>query len=273
MNFYKKDPNYFLNYFKGNLVLFSILSGLLLILRKDFFYFEFHLYQIAIVLSGIVFGLIIATTFHNTSHGNIKPRWLNTVIGEFCGAYTLDGMRNFRVGHMLHHIHTDDPELDPHPPLGLSFIQFIITSKDKTIEVLINAYFKFHGKSQESEANIKSQILIYKLGVVSKILFWFLLFGPVGFLIFYIPSYLSYFLGFAHLNYISHQPDESGDVVVKNHDGTVFYKIMNALTAGGYYHKNHHLFPGLYNPSKAFAKRELRKEQRKVKASIGAIEI
>lgn len=251
MNFYKKDPNYFLNYFKSNLILFTILNGALLYIKSDFFYFKFSLYSLGVMACGVIFGLVVATAFHNTSHGNIKPRWLNTIVGEFCGAYTLDGMRNFRVGHMLHHLHTDDPVLDPHPPLGLTFFEFIKTSKDKTIDVLIEAYYKYHGRTKESEENIQSQILIYKLGVISKIIFWFLLFGPIGFVLFFIPSYLSYFFGFAHLNYISHQPDESGEVVVKDHDGTVFFRVMNLITSGGYYHKSHHLYPGLYNPSRA----------------------
>lgn len=71
---------------------------------------------------------------------------------------------------------------------------------------------------------------------------------------------MSYFFGFAHLNYISHQPDDSGEVVVKNHDGTVFYKIMNIITSGGYYHKNHHLYPRFYNPKKANEKYALKVE-------------
>lgn len=250
MNFYRKDPNYFLSYFLMNIAVFAPLCGVLFLLRSDLLSFPMTYLDLLLLPAGIIFGLIVATAFHNASHGNVGPHWFNTLVGEFCGAYTLDGMRNFRVGHMLHHIHADDPKFDPHPPHGLSFFEFIKTSKDRTIEVLINCYFKYHGETDASRKNIERQILTYKIGVVLKIVFWFLLFGPVGFVLFFIPSYLSYFLGFAHLNYISHQPDETGEVVVKNHDGTLFFKIMNVITSGGYYHKNHHLYPRFYNPKK-----------------------
>lgn len=263
MNQYRKNKNYFLAYFNANIIVFTSLILIICLFKKNIFVYNFDPILLFIIPLGFVFGLIIATAFHNASHGNIKPRFLNTVIGEFCGAFTLDGMRNFRVGHMLHHIHADDLELDPHPPHGLTFFEFIKVSKDRTIAVLIKEYFKHHGDTPESHENIKRQLLSYKIGVVLKLTFWFLLFGPTLFLIFYIPSFLSYFFGFAHLNYISHKCDFDGDSEVLNHDGGVFFSVMNILTSGGYYHKNHHKYPQLYNPSrldklKSNTNRELR---------------
>jgi len=248
MNFYKKDPHYFLKYFIVNAIVFSVLSAVLYNL-KNLEYNHNWLYLCLIPL-GVLFGLVMATVFHNTSHGNIKPKILNDLIGEFAGAYTLEGMRNFKVGHMLHHIHTDDDELDPHPPKGLTFLQFILTSRNRTIEILVSYYFKFHGKTAKSKANIVAQLVIYHIGFFAKITFWLYLLGLPLFLFFFIPSYLAYFFGFAHLNYISHQEDDSGEVVVKNHYKGAFYKVMNIITSGGYYHKNHHLYPRYYNPSK-----------------------
>jgi stearoyl-CoA desaturase (delta-9 desaturase) len=250
MNKYKKDRNYFLNYFIANAVLFLLLNIALIALKADVFAIHFSLVHLTLVPIGLIFGLIVATAFHNTSHGNIRPRILNTIIGELCGAIALDGMRNFRVGHMLHHMHSHDIDKDPHPPHGLTFFEFIRTSKDRTIEVLIDEYYKHHGDTPTSRKNISNQLLIYKIGFVLKLVFWFLLFGPVGFILFYTPTFLSYFFGFAHLNYISHGLDEDGEEVMFNHDGGVFYTIMNFFTSGGYYHKNHHKYPGLYNPKK-----------------------
>ena len=180
MNFYKKDSNYFLSYFINNSIFFG-LGSLSLILTKDFS-FSFQVEYLLLLPLALVFGLVVATAFHNASHGNIRPRFLNTFIGEFCGAWTLDGMRNFRVGHMLHHIHSDDPEEDPHPPLGLSFLEFIKTSKDRTITILIKHYYKNHGEDEKSQKNIRMQILSYKISVLLKIIFWFCLLGPEFFL-------------------------------------------------------------------------------------------
>ncbi|WP_417335008.1 fatty acid desaturase [Halobacteriovorax marinus] len=250
MNKYRKDRNYFLSYFNINIVVFLTLNLLLLFAKKSFFDFNFSLELLLLIPVGCVFGLVVATAFHNASHGNIKPKTLNTIVGEFCGAFALDGMRNFRVGHMLHHIHADDEENDPHPPHGLSFLEFIKTSKDRTIQVLIREYYKHHGQTRESERNIELQLLSYKIGFLLKVTFWFLLFGPALFLLFYIPAFASYFFGFAHLNYISHGLNEEGESEVLNHDGGIFYSVMNFLTSGGYYHKNHHKYPKLYNPSR-----------------------
>lgn len=250
MNRFLKDRNYFLNYFLINIAVFGVLCIGLIIIRDDFLTYKFDLYHLFMIPFGLVFGLIVATAFHNTSHGNIRPRFLNTIVGEFCGAIALDGMRNFRVGHMLHHKYSDDPLKDPHPPHGLSFIEFIRVSKKRTIEVLISEYYRKFGDNSKSRRNIKWQLLSYKIGFFLKISFWFLLLGPIGFLFFYVPTFSSYFFGFAHLNYISHDLDDNGNEVMFNNDGGVFYTIMNFLTSGGYYHKNHHRYPGLYNPKR-----------------------
>ena len=263
MNKYRKDKNYFLSYFNTNILVFGLLNIALILFKKNLFINNFSAGFVLVIPLGLIFGLVIATVFHNDSRGNISTRILNTIIGEFCGAFTLDGMRNFRVGHMLHHIHADDPELDPHPPHGLTFLEFIKLSKDRTIQVLIKEYYKHHGETDESKRNIRLQILSYKVGVALKLFFWFALFGPVLFVTFYIPSFMSYFFGFAHLNYISHGSDEEGEGEILNHDGGAFFSVMNILTSGGYYHMNHHKYPQLYNPSrldklKSNANRELR---------------
>jgi fatty acid desaturase len=250
MNKYRKDRDYFLRYFNMNILVFGVLNIVLFILKEGLFINNFSIEFLFMIPLGLVFGLIIATAFHNASHGNIKLRFLNTVIGELCGAFTLDGMRNFRVGHMLHHIHADDLELDPHPPHGLTFLEFIKLSKDRTIQVLIREYYKHHGETEDSKKNIRLQIISYKVGVALKLLFWLSLFGPVLFVTFYIPSFMSYFFGFAHLNYISHGNNDGGEGEIMNHDGGVFFSLMNILTSGGYYHKNHHKYPQLYNPSR-----------------------
>lgn len=247
MNFYKKDPHYFLRYFAINAIVFVVFD--LLLMKNASFQFHFSNLDIIIALSAIVFGLAMATAFHNASHNNFKNKFINILVGEFCGFYTLIGMRPFRVGHMLHHIHSDDPELDPHPPAGLTFIQFIMKSHLRTIEVLKTVYRKHHGESDETELNLKAQTFFHQLGVLAKLIFIFLVFGPTLFVSFYIVSYFAYFFGFAHLNYISHLPDEDGEIRVKNHSDGLFYQVMNVLTSGGYYHKNHHLNPKLYNPS------------------------
>jgi len=248
MNMFKKNPNYLLKSFLFNLILFGVFNIVLFILREPG-RFSLSVFTPLLVVTGLIVGLISATAFHNASHGNIRPRFLNRIVGEVTADFSLEDMKCFRVGHMLHHIHSDDPLLDPHPPQGLSFLQFIMSSRQKTIGCIEALYYKHHERSKSSVLNVKMQIITYHLAALMKLVFWFLLLGPVFFLFFFIPAYLSYFFGFAHLNYISHK-DENKEGRIFNHDGGFFYSVMNFITSGGYYHKNHHLSPGLYNPRK-----------------------
>lgn len=248
MNGFKKDPNYLLKSFGVNIFFFSSFIILLMVF-KPLVIENFSNIYLLLIPFGLIFGLVSATAFHNASHGNIKPRYLNRFIGELTASLSLEDLRCFRVGHMLHHIHTDDPLLDPHPPQGLKFFEFIISSRKKTISCIENLYYKHHGKNAFSIKNVKLQIFLFHIAAVLKLGFWLYLFGPVTFLFFFIPSYLAYFFGFAHLNYISHQEDH-GDGTIYNHNENLFFKGMNIVTSGGYFHKNHHASPGLYNPSK-----------------------
>jgi fatty acid desaturase len=247
MNKFKKDPYFFLKCFTVNALLFG-LADLLLVGRS--LSLTIHGPSLILIPAGLVLGLISATAFHNTSHGNIRPKVLNFLVGELTANFSLEDMRCFRLGHMLHHRHVDDPKLDPHPPKGLSFLEFIATSRQKTIGCITHLYYKSHGKSAASERNVMGQIILFHVAALLKLIFWFLLFGPEVFILFFIPAYLSYFFGFAHLNYISHLEDERDIPQIRNHDGSAFYRVMNLLTSGGYYHRNHHLAPRLYNPSK-----------------------
>ena len=250
MNHFKSDPNYFLKYFTLNFLCFATADALMVWVIPNAFNFRLNSsYLLVLIPLGVIVGFMSATAFHNASHGNINPRWLNTLVGELTASFSLDDIRSFRVGHLLHHVHADDPELDPHPPKGLSFLRFIWTSRRRTIDCIAQFYFRHHGSDSKSELNVKAQIRIYHLAAFAKLFFWFLLFGPAVFVLFFVPAYLSFFLGFAHLNYISHLV-ETDDGHVRNHHGTPFYAVMNLITSGGYYHKNHHLAPGLYNPSK-----------------------
>jgi fatty acid desaturase len=248
MNKFKKDKNYLLKAFIINIVIFSLINIVLFKIRP-IGEFKLYWYHSLVVLSGVVLGLISVTAFHNTVHGNIHPRLLNTIIGEITANVSLEDFRCFKVGHLLHHMNPDDPILDPHPPAGLSFIDFLKQSRNKTIECITNFYYKNHGRNSKTEKNVSAQIISFHFLIVAKLVFWFLLFGPVLFTIFYLPAYLTYFFSIAHINYVAHR-EEDGSAGLQNHDDTLYYKVVNVITSGVYYHKNHHAYPNYYNPSK-----------------------
>jgi stearoyl-CoA desaturase (delta-9 desaturase) len=196
----------------------------------------------------VVGGLVMATAFHNAAHYNIRPKWLAIASGELMGAWVMDGMRTFRVGHTLHHAYADDPVRDPHPPKGLGFVEFLAKSRKRTVDTLKAEYLRVHGDTPAHRANLVAQEVFFYLGVALKLLCWVLLLGPWGLAAIYVPSFLAYFFGFGHLNWISHLPDDDGVVRMKNHDGTLFYRVMNRITAGGDYHRDHHHPPTHYHP-------------------------
>lgn len=246
MNFFKKDPNYLLvRFLKKSFIFFFLV---ILFYKSSHQQFHFELKFLLFLPVAMILGLVSATAFHNASHGNIKPKWLNTLVGELTANLSLEDLKCFTVGHMLHHKYTDT-ENDPHPPGKQSFIEFILNSRNNTIRIITKFYYEYHGENEKNKLNIKMQLVVFHILALLKLILLFLLLGPIVFVFFYIPFYFSYFLGFAHLNYISHLPNENGVVEIKNNFDTIFYKIMNILTSGGYYHKNHHLYPTLYNPS------------------------
>jgi len=65
----------------------------------------------------------------------------------------------------------------------------------------------------------------------------------------YIPSYLSMTLFFAHFNYYTHRPRGKDSVEILNLNYNPFYKFLNFLSFGAYFHKNHHRKPSLFNPA------------------------
>jgi fatty-acid desaturase len=249
MREYRNNENYFLHYFLTNAFVFGV-GAIVLFLLSYPTSFSHSLEHLFLIPVGAVFGLVVSTAFHNAAHHNIKPKLLNAIVGELTGAITLEGMRNFRVGHCLHHMHADDPALDPHPPAGLSFVKFLQTSRSRTIECLIRVYLDAHGDTKKSRRNIRYQLIVFHIALLLKIAFWFLLLKSTMFFWFFVPSYLAYFFGFAHLNYISHLPDPDGVVRITDHNRGAFFTVMNAITSGGYYHRSHHRKPWLYNPSK-----------------------
>lgn len=82
-----------------------------------------------------------------------------------------------------------------------------------------------------------------------RLLFWFLLLGPVLFLAFYLPSFVTVALVNAHFNYATHRPREDGTVEILNLNHNFLYHFLNFCGHGFYFHKNHHLKPWLFNPS------------------------
>lgn len=196
-----------------------------------------------------IFGVQVPVILHNAVHYNIKPRKLNELVGELCGFFVLFGMGPFRISHILHHAHADDKELDPHPPMGKSFLHFLGTTQLNTIRVIAKQYFSIHGRNPGTLSIMISQMSFYYVGLLLRAVCWYLMLGPTIFITFYIPAYLANLIVFAHINFATHVTHEDGQVEIINLNHNLYYRVMNILSSGAYFHKNHHIRPKLYNPS------------------------
>lgn len=247
---FRNDPYFFLKYFFLHMVLLSGLFGLIYRTRAPLSEtITFESYHLIVVPLSILLGLQAPALMHNTVHFNIKPRWLNEILGEVCGFFVLFGLGPFRISHFLHHAFADT-KFDPHPPEGRGFLHFLTTTQLNTIIVIARKYLDIHGNTKRSWSILVSEMLFYYVGLMTRLLIWFWLLGPTLFVVAFIPAYVTNVLIFAHINFATHKTMPNGEVEIVNLNETVYHKIVNLLGSGVYFHRNHHRFPHLYNPSK-----------------------
>lgn len=208
--------------------------------------------SIALLIAGsLYFAFLSAMLMHNAAHGNIRPRWLNRVVGELCGFHQLGGFPGWAIVHLVHHRFPDHPEKDPHPPGQMTFLEYMRTMFDALIRAICSLYEEHWG------AKSLHYRRIWKLTGISaflvrflRVLILFALIGPDGFAYFFAPSYFFITLIYWHFNYATHRPGAEGMEIRDIHRGP-YYRITNALFAGIYYHRTHHQRPYLFNPARA----------------------
>ncbi|MBV8882654.1 MAG: fatty acid desaturase [Chroococcidiopsidaceae cyanobacterium CP_BM_RX_35] len=215
-----------------------------------FFQPDFSFWNLALIPLGVIVGLYSAVMIHNAAHANIKPLWLSRLIGEICGLHQLGGFTGWVVTHHLHHCFPDDPEKDPHPPHNLQFWKFADEMKNTIRGALTRSYFEIWGETAKSQRIWTGLEILLPINRFLRSLLWLLIGGPIVFTFFFIPSYIGNVLIFYHFNYYTHTQaiGATGDIMNLNHN--VFYKLMNTLLFGTYFHKNHHLNPNLFDPRK-----------------------
>jgi fatty acid desaturase len=250
MNKFKKDPNYLLYYCIQRIFIFCFLDLLLFSIKGFDLSFAPQRIEYFLPLFALLFCGLPSSVMHNCTHGNIHPRWLNDLIGKLCGTIMLYGFTGFSLTHMYHHIYPDDPTMDPHPPRGQFFLSFVISPVKGSLGVVERNYYKYFGDNDKTRRSIKIQLVLFNIGIALRILFWVLLLGAKFFILFYLPVYMANVFVFAHINFVAHteRADGSSEIINLNHN--YYYKIVNFLSFGGYFHKSHHLKPGAFNPQK-----------------------
>jgi fatty acid desaturase len=210
----------------------------------------FHIGYLALIPLGLYLALIATSYIHNAAHNNIRPRWLRRAIGEACGVFHLVGFPDWTIVHFVHHRHADDSELDPHPPAGLSYWRFLNGVKDSIFRVLTKNYFSNFEHEPRAAHYWRSLPLFAMSAQLLKIHFWFLLFGAQVFTFLFLTSIVAKNLHYAFFNYATHipSPDDPSQMQIVNLNRSAFFRVVNLLSHGLYFHMNHHDNPNLFNP-------------------------
>lgn len=248
MRFYwiqnKKSKFFLMIYFMIQTLFFGGLSYVLarFELGLDIQFNHFPLY---LLIPALFIGIKLPTMMHNCFHENFSK--YNYVIGEFTSFFVLMGFGIMCINHTLHHGFADT-DSDPHNPHDKSFIAFFFTAIFSGSHIIENRYLDIHGRTLLTRSIFKLNILLHYVGIPLRLLTWFYLLGPELFLYLYVPSFFIYLFAFSHVNYITHAKNDAGETVILNKDSNLWYKLVNTLGDGVYFHKNHHQYPKLYNP-------------------------
>lgn len=206
--------------------------------------------------AALIITFPVSAFMHSTSHDSMRPKWLNRPVGELMGLFHLVGYPDWKILHVIHHAHADDPQWDPHPPGTLSYWNFAKGMRTAAAAAYVKYYFKHFSQSAESMQRLKRFSLMTKLDNFMRLTFWFLLLGPGLFSFFYATSLVAKMFHWAWFNWSTHRPTESG-VDIQNHNHGL-YKVVNFLAFGLYYHGNHHINPLLFDP-RSMEKRSMEK--------------
>jgi len=283
---FRKDPYYFLRYYLANVALlgsgivlieitFDRLGGLnhlalwligliLFVLPSFSLIFLSGLYyllltclvqpedltpsSLALIPLGILGGTISAALMHNAAHGNFRHAWQNRAWGEVCGVLQLTGFAGWCVSHFIHHAAPDDPEKDAHAPGDMTFRKYVNAMGYLMKECTTNKYFEIHGESKHIKATWQVVGWLLPLVRYSRIAFILCLLGPTAFVMLYVPFKIANTMIYGDFNYRTHRPTGDGGVEILNLNHNVWYKILNAISFGSYFHKNHHRKPNVFNP-------------------------
>lgn len=246
------DPYLHIRSFITSLALAAALCALLYSVRPPEFLwtFEPQLWHALLIPLGIYVGGISAVFIHNATHGSFKGKLLNEFCGTLAGIHQLWGYMGWKFIHLMHHHYSDNIEMDPHPPKGKSFAAFTRDMFIKSSAKVSERYREHWGMTRRTRILHHSLLVIFISMAICHLAFWYLLLGPVGFVFFYIPSYIYNHFIFSHINYYAHPENEAGNTEAANLNHNWYYKLSNMLFCGIYFHGNHHRKPLLFNPRK-----------------------
>jgi len=206
---------------------------------------------LVMLFCGIYSGIWANVLIHNASHGSIKPRWLNRLVGEIVGIQLLSGFPGFAIIHIEHHRHSDDLEKDPHPnPPNTSFWEYIDKTRAQLRICFGRLYTETWGNNENYSKSWKRIRPLIPLNRIARAILILIILGPLYFTYIFIVSHITTQLAFGVINYYSHMPKKDGLTQIVNLDHNIVFKVLNRCFSEAFYHKNHHEKPYLFNPMK-----------------------
>ncbi|MBW8753293.1 MAG: fatty acid desaturase [Sphingomonadales bacterium] len=209
---------------------------------------DLTLASVALVPVGILAGTISAALMHNAAHGNFRHAWENRVWGELCGLFQLTGFAGWCISHFIHHAAPDNPETDAHPPGEMTFSEYVNAMGLMMKKNLTDKYFETFGDNAHSRATWSLVAFLLPFVRYLRVAFVLLLLGPTAFVMLYVPFKIANTLIYGDFNYRTHRPTGDGGYEVLNLNHTIWYKLLNAISFGSYFHKNHHRNANVFNP-------------------------
>ncbi len=204
--------------------------------------------SVALVPVGILAGTISAALMHNAAHGNFRRAWENRGWGELCGLFQLTGFAGWCISHFIHHAAPDNPEKDAHAPGDMTFRKYMNAMGRLMKANLTSKYFEIFGDNPHSRATWSLVGWLLPLVRYSRIAFILSLLGPTAFVMLYVPFKIANTMIYGDFNYRTHRPTADGGYEILNLNHNVWYKLLNAISFGSYFHKNHHRTPNVFNP-------------------------
>lgn len=223
------------------------------------FYASFHYahWMWLLVPIGIYVGGVSAVWMHNACHGSFKNPVLNRLCGEIAGIHQLWGFTGWKLIHLLHHMYSDKADHDTHPPKGFTFWQFTTQMFVYSSACITKRYREHYGDNAQTQFLQRAGLGVFLAMAAANLVFWYLLLGPALFVFFFVPSYITNHLLYAHINYRAHPADPlTGETAPVNLNHNLYYKLANLCWFGIYFHGNHHRKPLLFNPRYMPARRE-----------------
>ena len=259
---FRRNRNFYLNYDGGYLIGETIVFALLLSSGWQGFLPSFDASLLLWLPLVCYIQILCSVVIHNCAHGNVIAPF-NRIVGELCGVVVLTRFASWEIIHRRHHLYSDDTVRDPHPCQRnyWKFTWHMLLNVERQLQ---QQFFDLHGHTDKNKRFEQRRVFVsYGTGIM-LVACWYLILGPGGFFLWFVPSTIVGILHLAHFNWSTHNGfDDNLNFRPVNLDRGFFW-LGNRIWFGIYYHDNHHRDASIFDPRHMEAIRSKRRQKRGV---------